>query len=127
MAFLTIDGTDLACLRSEWVEEEPELQGEETRMEDGGRGSTLRNAKRRWTGPVDFYGNTDYENFRSAISVSGAVGVPEEVSATSDADGLLSGQTVTVTVKIATATRLDFPDDPVTPVVWACRLRVAEV
>jgi hypothetical protein len=72
-------------------------------MQDGSLGSTERTPRRKLSGDVFFATKALFDAFRVAISVSGAPGVPKEVAASSDVDGVLGGDTLQVYARLGRA------------------------
>lgn len=127
MAFLTLAGIDLRCIDTSWGEDPPELIGEEVVMLDGIVGSTERSGRRPFSGDVIFTSKADFYTLRNAISVTGDPGVPIAVTATSSADGLLGGDSLTVYARLGrcVARRQDDPNAP-SPANWKASLRFIE-
>jgi hypothetical protein len=70
---------------------------------------------------------TDEANaFRVAISVPGAPGVPTEVAATSDADGLLGADTIQVYATLGQGEARYYLDGGSPTIYWRFSLRIEE-
>lgn len=98
--FLTVAGVVLECFVPSWGIDPPDTLGEEQPMLDGALGSTERTPMFRASGEVGFRTMADLVAFRTAISVSGAPGVPTPVTATSGAMGITLGVTYQVHARL---------------------------
>jgi hypothetical protein len=111
VSFLIVAGTDLdgnnqtlGCIERTWGEDPPDTSGEVVEMQDGSLGSTERTPRRKFSGDVFFASKALFDTFRDAISVSGAPGVPVVIVASSDADGLLAGGSLSVLARLGRCT-----------------------
>ncbi len=127
MAFLTIAGISPRCIDTTWGEDPPEILGEEVTMLDGSVGSTERSPRRAFSGDVVFTTRAEFLALRTAISVTSNPGVPTAVTATSDSDGLLAGDSLTVYARLGRciARRQDAPEAEA-PKNWKASLRFIE-
>lgn len=62
----------LNVVQGSWVEDEPEMRGTKQPAFDGTLVSTLRQAKRRFNGLIDFLSPQLIDDFRTFIAVTGA-------------------------------------------------------
>lgn len=94
MSFVTIAGIPVRVLDGTAFEEEPELQGDAVRLDDGTLDSSERSPKRGFAFVAKFDPPADFDTLREAISVSGEPGAPILVSVESPVDGLTRGVTL---------------------------------
>ena len=125
--FLSVAGETLRCLRDEWGRLPDEVQGEISRTEDGGFVNTQQNAKAVYEGNVLWLTTAEADAFRVAISVAGSVGVPKEVAASSDADGLLGGDTLQVYAILGQGEARYYMVGGEPTIYWRFSLRIMEV
>lgn len=126
MAWLSVAGETLRAVRNEWRRLPDEVQGELARMADFSLGSTQRNPKRVYEGTVLWLTTAAADAFRAAISVAGAPGVATEVSAVSDATGLLGGETIQVYATLGTGEAVWYRDNGTATIYWKYSLRLTE-
>lgn len=121
MSFLIVAGTDLdgnsqtqGCIERTWGEDPPETEGEVVPMQDGSLASTERTPRRKFSGDVFFASKALFDAFRVAISVTGSPGVPKEVTASSDSNGVFGGDSLQVYARLGRCTgwRQHAPDAP---------------
>lgn len=91
MSFVTIAGITLRVFDTTAYEEEPELQGDFRRGDDGGAQSSLRSPKRGFAFVAKFDPPSEYDVLKVAVSATGEPGAPVAVEVTSPADGLTRG------------------------------------
>ena len=126
MAWLSVAGEPLRAVRNEWRRLPDEIQGELARMSDFSYGSTQQNPKAVYEGSAIWLTTTLANAFRAAISVSGAPGVPKEVTADSDSTGLLAGTSLQVYATLGTGEAVYFKDAGVVTIYWKYALRLTE-
>lgn len=124
--FLQVAGELLRCLRDEWRRLPDVVQGERVRMEDFSFGSTQQNAKRVYEGGVLWLTTAEADDFRAAISVAGDPGVPQEVTAESDTDGLLGGATIDCYATLGDGEAVYYLVGGVPTIYWRYVLRLEE-
>jgi len=94
MSFVTIAGIPVRVLDTTAFEEEPELQGDFKRGDDGGAQVSFRSPKRGFACVAKFDPPADFDTLQAAISATGELGVQTAVTVTSPADGLTRGATL---------------------------------
>lgn len=106
MAGVDLNGNNQTqgCIERTWGEDPPETEGEVVTMQDGSLGSTERTPIRKFSGDVFFASKALFDAFRVAISVTGASGVPKEVTASSDVNGVLGGDSLQVYARLGRCT-----------------------
>lgn len=124
--FLSVAGETLRCLRNEWRRLPDEVMGEMARTAGGTMASTLRNAKEVYEGGVLWLTTAEANAFRVAVSVAGSPGIPEAVSAQSDADGLLGGATIDVYATLQGGEAVYYLDGGSPTIYWRYTLRIVE-
>lgn len=124
--FLTVAGIVLNCVDTTWGEDPPETLGEEVAMADNALGSTERSPRRVFSGDVVFATAADATAFLTAISVTGALGVPTDVTAESEADGATRGDTLTVSARLGRLVARRTYAAGVTSTTWRATLRLRE-
>jgi hypothetical protein len=124
--FLAVAGETLRCLRDTWSRLPDEVMGEMARTAGGTMASTLRNAKQVHEGRVLWLTTAEAEAFRVAISVAGAPGIPEAVTAESDSDGLLGAQTMEVYATLQGGEAVYYLVAGVPTIYWRYTLRLVE-
>ena len=87
--FLAVAGETLRCLRDTWRRLPDEVQGELARTEDMGFANTQQHHREAYEGSVLWLTTTEANTFRASILTA-------EVTAESDADGLLGARTMEV-------------------------------
>lgn len=124
--FLAVAGETLRCLRDEWSRLPDEVQGELARTADGGFANTQMNPKRVYEGNVLWLTTAEADAFRASISVGGSPGVPTEVQAQSDADGLLGATTIQVYATLGQGEARYYMDGGTPTIYWRFSLRIVE-
>ena len=124
--FLAVAGETLRCLRDTWQRLPDEVMGEMARTAGGTMASTLRNAKEVYEGGVLWLTTAEAAAFRVAISQAGAPGIPEEVVAESDADGLLGATTMNVFATLQGGEAVYYLDGGAPTIYWRYTLRIVE-
>jgi hypothetical protein len=125
--FLAVAGETLRCLRDEWQRLPDVMQGEISRTSDGSFCNTMAHPKAVYEGNVLWLTTAEADAFRVAISVAGSPGVPTEVSAQSDADGLLGAQTISVYATLGQGEARYYLDGGTPTIYWRFSLRIEEV
>jgi hypothetical protein len=96
MAWLMVAGETLRCNRNTWRRLPDAVQGEMARGADGTLNTSQVYPKAIYEGTVVWLTTAAAEAFRVAVSVAGMPGVAKEVTAVSDSEGLLGGDSLQV-------------------------------
>jgi hypothetical protein len=124
--FLSVAGETLRCLRDEWHRLPDSFQGEVSRTVDGSFTNTMQHTKAIYEGNVLWLTTAEADAFRVAISVPGAPGVPTEVAAQSDADGLLGATTIQVYATLGQGEARYYLENGAPTIYWRYSLRIEE-
>jgi hypothetical protein len=126
--FLTLAGWTPRCLQDTAKYQEVSRLGVRRRALDGTMLSTERTPRRRFQVQVLFQDAAEYAAENAAISVPGSPGIPTPVTASSDADGLLMGQSFNVWAVLGDAEPFQFGGSADTPegVYWIATLEGEE-
>jgi hypothetical protein len=124
--FLSVAGETLRCLRDEWHRLPDVTQGEVSRTVDGSFTNTMQAPKAVYEGNVLWLTTAEANAFRVAISVAGSPGVPTEVAAQSDADGLLGADTIQVYATLGQGEARYYLENGAPTIYWRYSLRIEE-
>lgn len=127
MPFLALNGTEVPVRQGTGRELPPELAGSERPRYDNTLGSTERSPRRVFTCEAFFPPNDPaLADLRILISEPGAIGVPAEITATSDADGLTRGSTLIVRARLGDIRNITTVVDGVQTSYWIAPLTLRE-
>ena len=126
--FLTLAGHSLACIQGSAKERPPFRLGKRRRGQMANFLSTERSPKREFSVQVLFPTTSDATTVEADISVTGNPGIPKAVTATSAADGLTRGATLTVFAVFGDLEPTQYGGDEETPagMYWMTTLTMEE-
>jgi hypothetical protein len=102
------------------------MQGERALMADGTSGSTQVNPKKIYEGQAIWLTTALADAFEAAISVTNAPGVAKEVTATSDLNGLLGGDSLQVYAELQGGEAVYYVNNGTKTIYWRYTLRLTE-